>query len=53
LIDAVLAHLENRSDFDAQTPRVLHLGPGVSKLGSTLRDACVKRQWKGRGIVVS
>ncbi|OOQ88656.1 hypothetical protein PEBR_13053 [Penicillium brasilianum] len=51
LIEAVLADLENRSDFDAQTPRVLHIGPGVSKLGSKLRDACVQRQWKGRGIV--
>ncbi|KAJ5371517.1 uncharacterized protein N7496_007609 [Penicillium cataractarum] len=51
LIDAVLADLEHRSSFDAQTPRVLHLGPGVSKLGLKLRRACVQRQWKARGIV--
>jgi hypothetical protein len=53
LIEAVLSDLEHRSGFDEQTPRVLHLGPGVSKLGPKLRDACVQRQWKGRGIVVS
>lgn len=53
LIEAVLSDLESRSGFDAETPRVLHLGPGISKLGSKLRDACIERQWKGRGIVVS
>lgn len=53
LIEAVLSDLEHRPGFDAQTPRVLHLGPGVSKLGPKLRDACIQRQWKGRGIVVS
>jgi hypothetical protein len=53
LIDAVLSDLEHQPSFDGQTPRVLHLGPGVSKLGPKLRDACAQRQWKGRGIVVS
>jgi len=53
LIEAVLSDLERRSGFDAETPRVLHLGPGISKLASKLRDACIQRQWKGRGIVVS
>ncbi|KAF3384956.1 hypothetical protein F1880_003152 [Penicillium rolfsii] len=51
LIEAVVSDLEHRANFDAQTPRVLHLGPGVSKLGPKLRDACVQRQWKGHGIV--
>lgn len=33
-------------------PRVLHLGPGISKLGSKLRDAFVRRGWNGSDIVV-
>ncbi|KAJ5584791.1 uncharacterized protein N7459_004591 [Penicillium hispanicum] len=51
LIDAVLSDLENRPGFEHDTPRVLHLGPGVSKLGLKLRDACVDRDWTGNGIV--
>lgn len=52
LLDAVLGDLENRPGIEG-LPRVLHLGPGVSKLGAKLRNACVERQWKGNGIVVS
>ncbi|KAJ5184049.1 hypothetical protein N7492_001665 [Penicillium capsulatum] len=50
LLDAVLGDLETRPDLEG-APRVLHLGPGVSKLGAKLRDACVERRWKGNGIV--
>ncbi|KAJ6003340.1 hypothetical protein N7451_005887 [Penicillium sp. IBT 35674x] len=48
LIDAVVSDLESRP---YGRPRVLHLGPGVSKLGLKLRDACVERHWNGNGIV--
>ncbi|KAJ5772573.1 hypothetical protein N7520_003102 [Penicillium odoratum] len=51
LIDAVVADLESRSGVAVSRPRVLHLGPGVSKLGLKLRDACVERNWTGNGIV--
>jgi len=52
LLEAVLADLENRpSVTTGKIPRVLHLGPGVSKLGCTLRDKCVEREWQGSGIV--
>ncbi|KAJ5159379.1 uncharacterized protein N7482_006383 [Penicillium canariense] len=51
LIDSVLSALEHRPSFDTRTPRILHLGPGVSKLGLKLRDACLKRRWPGHGIV--
>jgi hypothetical protein len=49
LLDVVLSELERRPGFDG-APRVLHLGPGVSKLGMKLRDACLARQWMGNGI---
>lgn len=52
LLDVVLSELERRPSFDG-APRVLHLGPGVSKLGMKLRDACVARRWMGNGIFVS
>ena len=52
LVEAVLADLDRRPGFDSDAPRVLHLGPGVSKLGPKLRDACSERNWKGNGIVV-
>ncbi|KAJ5097854.1 hypothetical protein N7532_004855 [Penicillium argentinense] len=42
LVDAVLADLDHRTGFEGGAPRVLHLGPGVSKLGPKLRDACVE-----------
>ncbi|KAJ5128153.1 hypothetical protein N7448_008932 [Penicillium atrosanguineum] len=50
LLDVVLSDLERRPGFQ-DTPRVLHLGPGVSQLGMKLRDACMERQWMGNGIV--
>jgi hypothetical protein len=53
LLEAVLADLGNRPNvIIGKVPRVLHLGPGVSKLGCTLRDKCVGRGWQGNGIVV-
>lgn len=51
LIDAVLSDLDGRSWADT-VPRVLHLGPGISKLGVKLRDAFTDRSWPGNGIVV-
>lgn len=53
LLEAVLSDLGRRPRFEGGSPRVLHLGPGVSKLGVKLRDAYAERQWKGNGIVVS
>lgn len=34
------------------TPRALHLGPGISAVGSKLCEAFEKRGWKGCDIVV-
>ncbi|KAA8647782.1 hypothetical protein EYZ11_013554 [Aspergillus tanneri] len=52
LIDAALSDLQGRASFAAGVmPRVLHLGPGISKLGIKLRDAFVKQNWMGSGIV--
>lgn len=57
LVEAVLSDLERRPlpciAGEAKRPRVLHLGPGISKLGTKLRDAFVRRGWMGNGIVVS
>lgn len=54
LLEAVLRDLEDRPNVTtSKIPRVLHLGPGVSKLGCNLRDKCVEREWQGNGIVVS
>lgn len=52
LVQAVLSDLDNRSFVQEYVPRVLHLGPGISKLGAKLRDAFMDRNWKGSGIVV-
>ncbi|KAE8155317.1 hypothetical protein BDV25DRAFT_135065 [Aspergillus avenaceus] len=49
IIDTVVSDWENRST--QESPRVLHLGPGISKLGTKLRDAFVARNWAGNGIV--
>ncbi|KAI9036033.1 uncharacterized protein KD926_002512 [Aspergillus affinis] len=52
LVDAVVSDLESRSSFAVDvTPRVLHLGPGISQLGVKLRDAFTERRWLGNGIV--
>ncbi|KAJ5256747.1 hypothetical protein N7478_012851 [Penicillium angulare] len=54
LIDEVLSNLENRSRTSSggqRKPHVLHLGPGVSQLGSKLREACLDRGWRANGIV--
>lgn len=54
LLDWVLSDLKCRSGRnEGESPRVLHLGPGVSQLGTKLRDAYVDQQWTGNGIVVS
>ena len=50
LVDAVLCDLDSRSSFAAETPRVVHLGPGISKLGLKLRDAFVERNWLGSAL---
>lgn len=53
ILEAVLSDLSNRPRVTtSRVPRVLHLGPGMSKLGCTLRDECVEREWQGNGIVV-
>lgn len=49
LRDAVLSDLDRREGTG--NPRVLHLGPGISKLGSKLCDAFADRGWMGRGIM--
>ncbi|KAL4804694.1 hypothetical protein BDV18DRAFT_142343 [Aspergillus unguis] len=51
LLDALVSFLETRSPHEHATPRVLHLGPGISKLGTKVRDALVARGWPGNGIV--
>ncbi|PYH42505.1 uncharacterized protein BP01DRAFT_385387 [Aspergillus saccharolyticus JOP 1030-1] len=51
LIDAVLSHLERRPALDEPAPRALHLGPGISKLGSKLCDEFIKRGWSGSQIL--
>ncbi|KAL2867661.1 uncharacterized protein BJX67DRAFT_75861 [Aspergillus lucknowensis] len=52
LLDSVISFLEQLPVSERHTrPRVLHLGPGISKLGTRLRDAFVERGWGGNGIV--
>ncbi|KAJ5083317.1 hypothetical protein N7456_012744 [Penicillium angulare] len=54
LVDRVVSKLENRSRTAGggqRKPHVLHLGPGISKLGAKLRDACLDRGWRANGIV--
>ena len=53
LLETALSELERRPGSQGETPRVLHLGPGVSQLGSKLREAYLERSWRGNGIVVS
>jgi hypothetical protein len=48
LLDYLLGFLVKHA-----TPKVLHLGPGISKLGTRVRDAFMTRDWKGNNIVVS
>lgn len=56
LLDAAISHLEQSQGLSEKSqtirPRVLHLGPGISALGSKLCDAFVARGWRGDGIVV-
>ncbi|KAE8356838.1 hypothetical protein BDV28DRAFT_144752 [Aspergillus coremiiformis] len=51
IVQAALSALENRPLVAERTPRVLHLGPGISKLGAKLREAFMERDWAGSGIV--
>lgn len=55
LIDAVLSDLDQRTHLHSpgHSPRVLHLGPGVSRLGQRLRDAFLEQRWSADGILVS
>lgn len=50
LLEPVLAALDQRGHGDE--PSVLHLGPGISKLGMKLCDEFARRGWRGSGIVV-
>ncbi|EAW12390.1 uncharacterized protein ACLA_063580 [Aspergillus clavatus NRRL 1] len=50
LIDAALSELNRRPHPDA-TPRVLHLGPGISTLGTRLCELFQGRGWPGSCIV--
>jgi hypothetical protein len=52
ILEVVLSDLEKRPSTNEQSPRVLHLGPGISRLGTKLREAFVDRNWGGAGIVV-
>lgn len=63
LIERAIAELETHFPFTvatenvvkegrSATPRALHLGPGISAVGSKLCEAFEKRGWKGSGIVV-
>jgi hypothetical protein len=56
LLNAAISHLEQSQRLSEKSqrirPRVLHLGPGISALGSKLCDAFVQRGWRGDGIVV-
>jgi hypothetical protein len=52
LIDTTLSELARRPQPDA-VPRALHLGPGISKLGTKLCEAFRERNWPGSCIVVS
>lgn len=52
VIATVMSELEGKQGHDEQR-RVLHLGPGVSRLGEKLRDAFTQDGWRGSDIVVS
>lgn len=63
LIERAVAELETRYGFTvpsgnvvneggSATPRALHLGPGISAVGSKLCQAFEKRGWRGSNIVV-
>ena len=53
MLDAVLAELDQRyPGTKGVVPRVLHLGPGISKLGTRLQEAFTSREWLGSGILV-
>ncbi|KAF7594621.1 hypothetical protein BBP40_008711 [Aspergillus hancockii] len=51
ILETVLSDLEKRRLNHERSPRVLHLGPGISRLGTKLREAFVDRDWAGAGIV--
>ncbi|KAL4894894.1 hypothetical protein BDV59DRAFT_175218 [Aspergillus ambiguus] len=51
LIEAVISDLQSRPLKEPTRPKVLHLGPGVSKLGAKVRDSFVSQGWAGDGIV--
>jgi hypothetical protein len=56
LLDAAISHLDHSQGLSRESQRVrrrvLHLGPGISALGSKLCDAFVQRGWRGDSIVV-
>lgn len=52
ILEAILGDLDDRYKPNTN-PRVLHLGPGISRMGSKLQDMFISRRWPGNGIVVS
>ena len=63
LIERAVAELETQYPFTVSSsnsvkeqrsakPRALHLGPGISAVGSKLCEAFEKRGWKGSDIIV-
>lgn len=52
LIEAVMHNLQTQLLTEEKKPKVLHLGPGISKLGARVRDAFTTHGWTGNGIVV-
>ncbi|KAL4924836.1 uncharacterized protein BDV17DRAFT_203891 [Aspergillus undulatus] len=52
LLEALLSFLGKHSAAEKHaTPQVLHLGPGISKLGTKVRSEFGARGWAGNGIV--
>ncbi|KAF9884735.1 hypothetical protein FE257_001297 [Aspergillus nanangensis] len=51
IIAAAMSDLDHRGPVQENRPKVLHLGPGISKLGTKLRDSLITRGWAGNGIV--
>lgn len=53
VLEAVLEELKDRHQDTTANSCVLHLGPGISKLGAKLQNASISHGWSGNSIVVS
>ncbi|KAL3458300.1 hypothetical protein BJX64DRAFT_279988 [Aspergillus heterothallicus] len=51
LLNTAVSFLQRSVTTAQKRPRVLHLGPGMSKLGTKVRNAFLGRGWMGNGIV--